>query len=86
MEVIQIKNSQISENARACMKHTHRSELELLTCVCQGGVLRLQGEVSSFYLKQTAQEAVKNMVGISRVVNEVTVSSTVLQRISIDVT
>ncbi len=78
MEVVQISNSQISESARVCMKNTHRSELEYVSCDCNERVLRLQGAVSSFHLKQAAQEAVKHIAGVIQVVNEVTVISKML--------
>jgi osmotically-inducible protein OsmY len=45
-----------------------------LSCSCHDGVLMLSGRVSSYHEKQLAQEAVKGLAGIRRVVNLVRVT------------
>jgi osmotically-inducible protein OsmY len=44
------------------------------------GTILLRGQVPSFYLKQLAQEAVKKIEGLGRVVNEIEVTVPSLDR------
>jgi osmotically-inducible protein OsmY len=45
-----------------------------ILCRVEGGVLFLRGRVSSFFLKQLAQEAVRGIAGVAEVVNDVEVA------------
>ncbi len=45
-----------------------------VSCECVEGVLRLKGVVRTYFQKQVAQEAVKFLDGISKVVNELEVT------------
>ncbi len=47
--------------------------LRTLKCQFQEGVLRLHGCVCSFYYKQLAQESVRAIAGVERIVNMVEV-------------
>lgn len=47
--------------------------LKQLRCGFRDGTLTLRGQVSSYYHKQLAQEAVRRLSGIRAIVNEVTV-------------
>lgn len=47
--------------------------LRTLKCQFQEGVLRLRGCVCSFYYKQLAQESVRAIAGVERIVNMVEV-------------
>lgn len=51
-----------------------------LDCHFQGGVLLLRGSVSSFYYKQIAQESVRAIAGVERIVNTVVVLDVSVQR------
>lgn len=44
---------------------------------CSNGCLYLEGILPSYYLKQLAQEAVRKLAGIDRVVNQIKVASPV---------
>lgn len=67
------RSDRIAEAARACLQCDCHGELVAVSCSCERGVLRLRGQVSSFHLKQLAQEAVKRTEGVVKVVNEVNV-------------
>ena len=45
--------------------------LAQVTCEMQQGMAILHGKVSSYYLKQLAQEVVKNVDGVAVVINRV---------------
>jgi hypothetical protein len=47
--------------------------LRNLTCVDSGGVLTLSGQVSSYYLKQVAQEIAARVEGVRVVINAIEV-------------
>lgn len=53
-------------------------ELRLVSCSFQKGVLTLRGHVSSFYLKQVAQELMRQVEGAEEVNNQLEVVATVL--------
>lgn len=63
----------ILARAQASLRASGRRELGLLACRLQEGVLELRGQVSSFYLKQLAQEAVKRLHGVEAIMNAVEV-------------
>jgi osmotically-inducible protein OsmY len=41
---------------------------------CEQGVVRLRGRLPSFYQKQLAQAAVRDLEGVSQVINEIEVA------------
>jgi osmotically-inducible protein OsmY len=47
-----------------------------VACKYQDGVLLLQGHLSSFYEKQLAQESLRDLEGVERIVNKIEVDST----------
>jgi hypothetical protein len=59
--------------AKKCLRDSPYKVFTWLSCECDHGVLFLRGHLSSFYLKQLAQEAVARIKGIIRVVNEIEV-------------
>lgn len=63
----------IAEAARRCLCGNRRSVFAAVSCSCESGVLLLRGRVSSFYLKQVAQESVAQIEGVMQVVNEIVV-------------
>jgi osmotically-inducible protein OsmY len=48
-----------------------------ITCEYEGGVLLLQGRLSSFYEKQLAQETLRTLEGVDQIVNKIEVDSTI---------
>ncbi len=64
------REMQILQLARERLEATKIYELSRLHCELQGDALVIRGNVSSFYLKQLAQEAVKSMPGIRRIINQ----------------
>jgi osmotically-inducible protein OsmY len=63
----------IAEAAKECLRASPYKVLAGVACECDHGVLSLKGRLSSFYLKQHAQEAVARVNGVTQVVNEVEV-------------
>ena len=63
----------ISESARTRLQASAYESLRTLRCEHHEGVLVLRGRVSSFYLKQLAQEAVRNLHGVEVILNVVEV-------------
>jgi osmotically-inducible protein OsmY len=53
---------------------SERYELQQLKCEFSDGVLLLFGQVSSFYLKQLAQESVRDVAGVNRILNQLEVN------------
>jgi osmotically-inducible protein OsmY len=63
----------VAEAARACLQTNPYADVKSLQCECHEGVLVLRGQVSTYYHKQLAQEAVRGIDGIELVVNVVEV-------------
>jgi osmotically-inducible protein OsmY len=63
----------IAEAARKCLRDSRYRAFGWISCECDDGVLLLRGRLSSFYLKQHAQEAVAGVEGVTQVVNEIEV-------------
>jgi osmotically-inducible protein OsmY len=57
---------------RRLLKCSYRP-VQLVTCDFHEGILVLRGHVSSFFHKQLAQEAVRDVVGVDKVVNVIEV-------------
>jgi hypothetical protein len=56
------------------LRTSQNHELQQLKCEFRRGTLTLHGRVSSFYLKQMAQETVRDLVGVERIHNELEVT------------
>lgn len=63
----------IAEAARKCLRDSRYGAFGWISCECDDGVLLLRGHLSSFYLKQHAQEAVAGVEGVTQVVNDIDV-------------
>ncbi len=63
----------IAEAARERLQDSPYGSLAAVSCECDAGVLLLRGRLSSFYLKQHAQEAVAGVGGVTQVINEIEV-------------
>jgi len=59
--------------AQARLRRCSYTALRNISCVCEDGVLVLQGCVETYYLKQIAQAAVASTRGISRIENRIQV-------------
>jgi osmotically-inducible protein OsmY len=62
--------SEITQKAKNCLQ---LHPVNRVSCEYEGGVLFLRGRSRSFYEKQIAQESVKGIAGVERVVNEIEV-------------
>jgi osmotically-inducible protein OsmY len=60
--------------ADECLRKSPYHVLRHVLCVCDEGILFLQGRLSSFYYKQLAQEAVARVEGVKQVVNDIEVA------------
>lgn len=64
-------------NITAMVKHRWKfcgyMALEMIECLCEDGVVIIRGTVHSFYDKQVAQESIRCIDGIRRIVNEIAV-------------
>jgi osmotically-inducible protein OsmY len=67
--------SDVTELARECLRRSSHPALRTVSCEFNRGVLRLRGQLSSFYHKQLAQEAVAHLSGVTKVENEVAVAA-----------
>ncbi len=72
----------LESRAQECLLQSGRRALCQITCQCsqscqcsQLGILRLSGEVSSYFLKQLAQETVRRVDGVQGIVNHLYVHS-----------
>jgi osmotically-inducible protein OsmY len=64
---------QIACAATACLLNNCYKAFGAVSCSCQKNVLVLQGQTSTFYFKQVAQESVRRVDGVVQVVNEIDV-------------
>lgn len=62
--------------ARQRLDSTGHPALKFLQCSYEHGVLVIEGAVQSYYLKQIAQECVRSIAGIERIINELRVRNT----------
>ena len=67
------KPNGITHDAQQCIKNSKNFEVGLVECEFCEGMLFLRGRVSSFHLKQLAQEVVRSLDGIECIVNHVEV-------------
>jgi osmotically-inducible protein OsmY len=65
---------QLREAALAAISNSKYAALKQLDCKVSDGVVEITGTVPSFYLKQLAQAAIKQLDGVGSVRNLVTVS------------
>ena len=72
------RSHESAEAARDCLQRSPYGPIRNVSCECRQGVLFLRGPLPTFYLKQLAQEAVARVKGISHVVNETLVNTSML--------
>jgi osmotically-inducible protein OsmY len=66
--------SAINNEVEVCLQSHLNTAVHTVSYQYEEGVLTLNGRLSSFYQKQLAQESVRNLDGIRRVVNRIEVS------------
>ena len=64
----------LAETATACLQASPYLAVQRLWCDLEQGILFLRGDLTSFYLKQVAQEAVAGVNRTARLVNECVVA------------
>ncbi len=63
----------IVKMARDRLQRSDYRGLGTISCHFEQGVLFLRGQLPCYYHKQLAQEAVRGLIGVSRIVNEIEV-------------
>ena len=67
--------AELERRAQAHLNASPHNELRSVQCEVHGDVLTLRGRVKSYYLKQLAQESIRGIDGIHRIVNQMVVDS-----------
>lgn len=67
----QTLSGDVQARAQARLRACPYREIRKTTCLFHKGVLRLSGDVSSFYMKQIAQTILKNIEGVKFIVNTI---------------
>jgi osmotically-inducible protein OsmY len=63
----------IARDALRVFRSSSYSELRNIQCESRDDVLILRGQVSTFYMKQLAQERIRSMEGVRAVINDLQV-------------
>ena len=66
----------VTEAAKCRLQDRLDTDARKVSCEYENGVLVLHGRVSSFYYKQLAQEAVGGLPGVTEVINQIEVRTT----------
>jgi BON domain len=69
-------NVGIAKTARKRLKASPHTPLRSIRCEVHEGVLVLRGQVTSYYIKQLAQETVRTLEGVGAIINVVEVTGT----------
>jgi osmotically-inducible protein OsmY len=64
---------EIVEAASDRLRNSPYVRNDTVSCECNRGVLRLSGQLPTFYQKQLAQEAVKDLERVAQIVNDIEV-------------
>ena len=73
VDAMTMADSRITYEVVKQLRHSSHFELRSLNCQHCEGVLVLRGRVSSFYLKQLAQEHARMVSGVSVIMNQLEV-------------
>jgi osmotically-inducible protein OsmY len=68
------RDGEVVKAAQEQLQASGYSDLRSITCEFREGVVVLRGRVTSFYLKQLAQETVRPLVGARAILNAVEVA------------
>ncbi len=66
-------NCQTGDAVTSVLRQSNYSVLRLISVECNGGTIVLRGTVPSYFMKQIAQETVRDVDGVKRTVNLITV-------------
>ncbi len=66
---------QIQQTAQQALDSASHAALRAVRCDFTNGVLLLRGTVGSYYHKQLAQEAVRNLEGVTKINNRISVDA-----------
>jgi osmotically-inducible protein OsmY len=69
----ELASDPVVDAVRRCLRASPYRQVRTLSCEHREGVLVLRGQVSSFYHKQVAQEAVRHFPGVEVIINAVDV-------------
>ena len=69
-----VEMQHLVELACGQLRRSPYHNVRAVTCVTQAGTLVLRGCVSSYFEKQQAQEAVKQVDGVTELINQVEVA------------
>lgn len=72
----QIHAGTIEKSARLHLARTGYPTLNVVQCTFRDGRITLRGQVPSFYHKQLAQEALREVAHVSQIINNLEVSRT----------
>ena len=64
----------IESEANEVLQNSQYPELKHITCEFAGGVLILRGRVRSYFMKQMAQESLRNFDGVDHISNAIRVA------------
>lgn len=73
MPSVSQRSQRVAETARVCLHKRLTAVAATPSCEFRDGVLTLRGRATSYYNKQVAQEAVRELDGVAIVVNEIEV-------------
>ena len=69
----QIIAASVEDAVRCRLGKVGHHSLKAINCQFRNGTLFLRGEVATYYLKQMAQESIRTLNGIGRIVNDIEV-------------
>lgn len=73
LEIADPRASEIEHHAQRALGKSPYVELRRVGCRFDDGILTLEGQVTSFYLKQVAQTVVRQIDGVHQVINHLQV-------------
>jgi hypothetical protein len=66
-----VRTPDIDRTVEAAFRRNSYLALRDLSCVAEGGVVYLHGQLPTYYLKQVAQELAAGVSGVRRVINRI---------------
>lgn len=61
--------------ANSILRSSSYHSIRQVNCTFRNGVLMIDGQLPSFHMKQVAQDAVKSVEGVDKIVNRIEVTS-----------
>lgn len=68
-----LQDSAVAETARRRLRQNGYLTLCEIDCRYHEGIVFLRGRVSSYYLKQVAQETIRCLAGVEQIINDIEV-------------